>query len=72
MKRGRLKNIVPLMAVPVNKKRTPVETGALPGVAAPALSDTARDQAVKELPQPQPPVAFGFLKVNPAPIIVVT
>ena len=24
-------------------------------------------QAVKELPQPQPPVAFGLLKVNPEP-----
>ena len=30
------------------------------------------DQTVKELPQPQPPFAFGFLKVNPAPIMVVT
>ena len=28
--------------------------------------------AVNELPQPQPPVAFGFLKLNPLPIIVVT
>jgi hypothetical protein len=28
--------------------------------------------AVNELPQPQPPVAFGFLKVKPAPIMVVT
>jgi hypothetical protein len=29
-------------------------------------------QAVNELPQPQPPVAFGFLNVKPAPIMVVT
>ncbi len=26
-------------------------------------------QAVKLLPQPQPPVAFGFVKVNPLPCI---
>jgi hypothetical protein len=26
-------------------------------------------QAEKELPQPQPPVAFGFLKVKPDPCI---
>jgi hypothetical protein len=31
-----------------------------------------RNQAVNELPQPQPPVEFGLLKVKPAPIIVVT
>ena len=28
--------------------------------------------AEKELPQPQPPVAFGFLKVKPEPCIDVT
>jgi hypothetical protein len=28
--------------------------------------------AVNELPQPQPPVAFGFLNVNPDPCIDVT
>ena len=28
--------------------------------------------AEKELPQPQPPVEFGFLKVNPEPCIEVT
>src|SRR5690606_3617263 len=35
---------------------------------------TCRDdaQAVNELPQPQPPVAFGLLNVKPEPIIVVT
>jgi hypothetical protein len=27
---------------------------------------------VNELPQPQPPEALGFLKVNPDPIMVVT
>jgi hypothetical protein len=30
------------------------------------------DQAEKELPQPQPPVEFGFLKVKPDPCIDVT
>lgn len=30
------------------------------------------DQTVNELPQPQPPVAFGFLNVKPEPIMVVT
>ena len=29
-------------------------------------------QTVNELPQPQPPVAFGFLNVKPEPIMVVT
>ena len=39
-----------------------------------ARSDSAEErhlwranQAVKELPQPQPPVALGLLKVNPEP-----
>lgn len=31
-----------------------------------------RDQAVNELPQPQPPEELGFLNVNPEPIMVVT
>ena len=34
------------------------------------LSDDA--QAVKLLPQPQPPVALGLLKVNPEPCMEVT
>ena len=29
-------------------------------------------QAVNEEPQPQPPVAFGFVKVKPEPITPVT
>jgi hypothetical protein len=29
-------------------------------------------QVVNELPHPHPPVAFGFLKVKPDPIMVVT
>ena len=28
--------------------------------------------AENELPQPQPPVAFGFLNVNPEPCMLVT
>jgi hypothetical protein len=32
----------------------------------------ASSQAEKELPQPQPPVEFGFLKVKPDPCIDVT
>ncbi len=45
-----------------------------PGIcpAGPHSSSTIRRYAVNELPQPQPPVAFGFLKLNPLPIIVVT
>ena len=35
------------------------------GQAAPSRSSGG--QAVNELPQPQPPVAFGFLNVNPDP-----
>ena len=31
-----------------------------------------RAQAVKLVPHPQPPVAFGLLKVNPDPCIEVT
>ena len=30
---------------------------------------SAQAYAVNELPQPQPPVAFGFLKVKPEPCI---
>ncbi len=30
------------------------------------------DYAVKELPQPQPPEAFGLLKVKPEPITLLT
>ena len=30
-------------------------------------SERRASYAVKELPQPQPPVAFGFLKTNPEP-----
>ena len=39
----------------------------LAALAARALSAPRRGQAVKELPQPQPPVALGLLKVNPEP-----
>jgi hypothetical protein len=38
----------------------------------PEISFEPRAQAVKELPQPQPPDAFGFLNVKPEPIMVVT
>ncbi len=31
-----------------------------------------RDQTVNELPQPQPPLAFGLLKVKPEPWKVLT
>ena len=39
--------------------------------AAPGPADhvTRSSQAVNELPQPQPPVAFGFLNVKPEPCI---
>lgn len=40
--------------------------------AGPAAGASDVGQAVNELPQPQPPEAFGFLNVNPEPIIVVT
>lgn len=40
---------------------------AAPGAAAREGGTPLSDQAVKELPQPQPPVAFGLLKVNPEP-----
>jgi hypothetical protein len=30
-------------------------------------SATGADQTVNELPQPQPPLAFGLLKVKPEP-----
>jgi hypothetical protein len=42
------------------------------GRALPTAWRRETGQAVKELPQPQPPVALGFLKVNPEPIMVVT
>src|SRR5690606_20194101 len=40
----------------------------------PVCSPAARrtDQTVNELPQPQPPLAFGLLKVKPEPWNVVT
>lgn len=50
------------------RARGPKPAGSL----IPALESYAGGYAVKELPQPQPPVAFGLLKVKPAPIIVVT
>jgi len=43
---------------------------SLPGpapMATPASVDGVNGYAVKELPQPQPPVALGFLKVKPEP-----
>jgi hypothetical protein len=33
---------------------------------------TTRTQAENELPQPQPPVEFGFVKVKPDPCMEVT
>lgn len=61
--------MVPRAGVPVNKKR-----GPRPNAGAPVETSRRRSgaYAVNELPQPQPPVAFGFLNVNPEPIIVVT
>ena len=38
----------------------------------PSLLTSHCGQAVKLLPQPQPPVAFGLLKVKPEPCIEVT
>lgn len=50
--------------VPRNSPRDPLR---------PARDGYRREtQTVKELPQPQPPTEFGFLKVKPEPIIVVT
>lgn len=47
-----------------------------PGVAAGASRAGATEcgiaYAENELPQPQPPVAFGFLNVNPDPCMLVT
>ncbi len=48
-----------------NGARTRVRPG-------PVSRDGSGGQAVNELPQPQPPVAFGFLNVKPDPIMVVT
>src|SRR5690606_8239723 len=45
-----------------------VSRGPGPGRGNGALAP----QTVNELPQPHPPVAFGFLNVKPDPIIVVT
>jgi hypothetical protein len=36
------------------------------------LKPSRPDYAVNEEPQPQPPVAFGFLKVKPEPMTFVT
>lgn len=38
----------------------------------PALTRKALGYTVKLLPQPHVPVAFGFLKVNPEPMIELT
>jgi len=38
----------------------------------PAPADSAGFYAENELPQPQPPVAVGFLNVNPEPCIELT
>ena len=38
----------------------------------PSPQNRGASYTVKELPQPQPPDAFGFLNVKPEPIIVVT
>ena len=52
-------------------KRPTVESADL---EEPRLINARRlgSQTVKELPHPQPPVAAGLLKVNPAPIMLVT
>ena len=38
-----------------------------PARGAPEAPELRKGYAVNELPQPQPPVAFGFLKVKPDP-----
>jgi hypothetical protein len=43
-----------------------------PVMSVPAPSGASQGQAEKLLPQPQPPVAFGFLNVKPEPCIDVT
>ena len=43
-----------------------------PAGPVPDVLCAAGGQTVKELPQPQPPDALGFLNVNPEPIMVVT
>lgn len=42
------------------------------GPPCPFLGKASGAQTVKELPHPHPPVALGFLKVNPEPIMVLT
>ena len=52
------------------KKKSHAETrrGHREKISAPSASlREIAVQAVKELPQPQPPVAFGLLKVKPLP-----
>jgi hypothetical protein len=51
---------------PSGRPRSPV--GTLPTVGRPCAVPE-RLYAENELPQPQPPVAFGFLKVKPEPCI---
>jgi hypothetical protein len=55
---------------PYARQHTTGPDRARPGPVGPC-GQVAR-QALNELPQPQPPEAFGFLNVNPAPIMVVT
>ena len=73
---GCMKTVPPMRAGP------PLNTSARackPSVAT-AVSEArviaknrmVSDQAENELPQPQPPVEFGFLKVKPEPCIDVT
>jgi hypothetical protein len=50
------------------------EPGPRDGPASPVACSRFQGarQTVNELPQPHVPVAFGFLNVNPEPIMVVT
>jgi hypothetical protein len=48
------------------------EKGRPDGRPLPTRASHPRRQAEKLLPHPQPPVAFGFLNVNPEPCMDVT
>lgn len=45
------------------------ETGSVVGTRAARCAGVLENQAENELPQPQPPVLFGFLNVKPEPCI---
>ncbi len=59
---------------PLPSSKKPATGGPFAGLLLGAGACGARDRlvhgrryALKELPQPQPPVEFGFLNVNPEP-----